>query len=191
MKTSNESSAVPSKCVCDTPSEEKICFLTSCRVVCAYSLFCNISIEARWIASESNLADAPSRQQGLDARATRAPGEDKLTTQTKVASPQTSVCAIATHSAGSQRDHWRPLFAGRHSCARSDFSELRQEHRGLHDMGTFEVASTRRLARLPLSRVFFQGYWADMGATLLSPTLELSSSVVTAFHANLRASARI
>ena len=44
-------------------------------MVCAYSLCCNIAIHARWIASESNPADAPSRQRWIDAHTTCAPAK--------------------------------------------------------------------------------------------------------------------
>ena len=117
--------------------------------VWAYSLS-NILIRARWITSESNPAEAPSWQQWLDASATRAPCEENLATQPRVASPQTCA-AITTHSARAQRDHWRPLLTGGLGCAGSGFSELRQKHRDLHDMVPYEVVSTatRRLARLP------------------------------------------
>ena len=126
----------------------------SCRVVCAYSSFCNSAMQARWIASESNPADGPSRQNWPGARATRATCKEELTTQSRVASPQRGFCvAIATHSAGAQGDRLRPLSIGGQRCAGSDPSELRYEHRDFHDVGIFDIASTatRRHARLPPS----------------------------------------
>ena len=46
--------------------------------------------------------------------------------------------AIATRFARAERTRERPLSTGRQSRARSDASELRQEHLDFHDMGTFD-----------------------------------------------------
>ena len=118
----------------------------SCRVVCANSLFCNIAIQARWIASESNLADVPSRQKWIDARTTRAPGEEGPTTKSRLTPAQACLdTAVATRSA-----HTEPSKGVR---AGSDGSELRQEHRDSHEVETFDsdATTTRRhtLSQLP------------------------------------------
>ena len=54
--------------------------IQSCRVVCAYSMFCNIATHARLIASESDPADALARQTWTDA----APCEEGLTTKARI-----------------------------------------------------------------------------------------------------------
>ena len=53
--------------------------------------------------------------------------------------------------ARTERIRGRPLSAGRQGRTGSDAPELRQEHRDLHDMGTFDsaITATRRGARMP------------------------------------------
>ena len=46
--------------------------------LCANSLFCNIAIHARWIASESKPADATSRKNGLILARPARPGKKDL-----------------------------------------------------------------------------------------------------------------
>ena len=79
-------------------------------MVCAYSLCCNIAIHARWIASESNPADAPSRQRWIDAHTTCAPGEKRPATKSRITTAQACLdTAITTRSARSERGGRSPL----------------------------------------------------------------------------------
>ena len=123
--------------------------IQSCRVVCAHS---NIAIHARWIASESHPADAPSRQKWINACTTRAP--------VKKGSRQSPESRLLRSASIRQSRHALLVQdASEGGCSppkdkvRSDASELRQEHRDLHDMVTFNsaVTTTRRRARVPPS----------------------------------------
>ena len=142
-------------------------------VVCAYSLFSNITIHARWLVDAPNPVDAPSRQKWIDSRTTRAPSEKRLTTKSGISTAQACVdTAIKKRSARTERIRRRWLSTGRQSRTGSGSAEQRQEDRDLHDMWTFDsaVTATRRRARLPHSgyHAFLQGHGSDMRGTLLS-----------------------
>ena len=104
--------------------------IQSCRFLCGYSLFCNIAMQASWIAaSESKHAGAPI--------------EERITTQSQ---SRDKLCPCTAHLG-------KPLSTGGQSLARSDASELNQEHLDLLDMAAFDIATTTtsRHHRLPLS----------------------------------------
>ena len=64
----------------------------------------HIAIHARWIASESNRADAPSLQKRINARTTCAPCEERLTTKSRVTTALACVdtCSHGRHSLAAQ-----------------------------------------------------------------------------------------
>ena len=79
-------------------------------------------------------ADAPSRQKWSNACATRAPGEERLSTKPRVTPLRR---AFAQQSRQSVPEGSRVKLE-----VKVDATEMRQEHRDLHDMGTFDGVPT-------------------------------------------------
>ena len=161
------------------------CAHKACSATCA--------THARWIASESNPADAPSQQKWIDARTTHAPCEEELTTKSRITPAQ--VCfdtAIASRSGRTERYRGKPLSIRRQIRTGSDFSDLRQEPCEFFLLSAFRHVKPHfgqnGEQTLPRSHGPPRK-WMELTSSCarqLFPFMGLMAMVTTAFHANLR-----